>query len=127
MVELDMDPATLLLAVKTARDIFKGVKESVDLIPDPVEKQKVLTELALLEKQLSVKDVEFAKAFGYELCRGHFPPEIMLDMGDVWKCSACGKTMLTTQGQEKENARELEKMRASNPVTGNRIGTPKGW
>jgi hypothetical protein len=122
-----MDPATLALAVKTARDIFKGVKESVDLIPDPVEKQKALTELALLEKELAVKDVEFAKTFGYELCRGHFPPEIMLDTGDVWKCSVCGKTMLTTQGQEKESERELEKMRASHPIGGHRAGTPKGY
>jgi hypothetical protein len=127
MMKLEMGLATAIGIVKEAKGIFTLVKEAVALIPDPVKKQTALTELALLEKQLAAQDVEFAKGLDYELCRGHFPPEIMLDTGDVWKCSACGKTKLTAQGKEKENERELEKLRASNPIGGNKMGTPRGW
>jgi hypothetical protein len=99
------DVASLLLAVKAARDIFKGVKEALDLIPDSVEKQKALTDLALLEKQLAVKDVEFAKNIGFELCLAHVPiPGIMRDDGDFWRCTVegCTRTKLTAEGHSKE-------------------------
>ena len=122
-MELAMDPRSFFLAVKTARDIFKGVKEAVDLIPDPVERRKALTELALLEKQLAVKDVEFAKNFGYELCLAHaLIPGIMVDTGDEWKCTVegCGRTKLTAQGHYNEADRIMRQSGES------KIGTPDG-
>jgi hypothetical protein len=106
MVELDMDPSTLVLAVKAARDIFKGVKESIDLIPDPVQKAKALAELALLQQKLTANDVEIAKSIGYELCLAHVPiPGIMRDDGDVWRCTVegCNRTRLTAEGQAKQS------------------------
>lgn len=122
-----MPLAEIITTVKGAQAIFNVVKDAVSLIPDPVKKQTALAQLALLEKQLATQDAEFAKGLGYELCLGHFPPEIMLDTGEVWKCSVCGKTKLTAQGQEKENERELEKQRASHPIGGYRIGTRQGY
>jgi hypothetical protein len=117
-----MDAATLLLAVKNARDIFKGVKEAVDLIPDPVKKQRALAELTLLEKQLAVKDVELAKNFGFELCLAHYPPGIMVDTGDEWKClvEGCGRTKETAQGAYNKAKRLTD----GQPP---RMGTPRGW
>ena len=100
-----MSLAAIVGVVKGAQGILGVVKDSIALIPDPVKKQTALTELALLEKQLDTQDVEFAKSLDYELCRGHFPPEIMLDMGDFWRCSKCGRTTLTHQGQKKESDR----------------------
>jgi hypothetical protein len=119
-----VDQSSIALALKGTWEIFKGVKEAVALIPDPVQKAKALTELALLQQQLAAKDVEIAKSIGYELCLAHAPiPGIMVDTGDEWKCTmdGCKRTKPTEQGHYKDAERI---MRQSG---GSRIGTPHGY
>ena len=106
-----IDPAAIMLTVKSALDLFKTAKEAVNLIPDPVEKATALAKLALLEKEIGAKDIEVAKGFGYELCLAHAPiPGIMKDDGDYWRCTVegCNRFKLTAEGQSKESRRQME-------------------
>jgi hypothetical protein len=118
-----MDPQSIAVTLKGAWDIFKGVKEAVALIPDPVQKAKALTELALLQQQLSAKDIEIAKNIGYELCLAHAPiPGIMVDTGEEWRCTVegCPRTKETAQGAYNKAKRLSGGQR-------NSIGTPRGY
>jgi hypothetical protein len=103
-----IDPVTITAAVKSVFDLFKTAKEAVNLIPDPVEKATALAKLALLEQELTAKNIEIAKSFGYELCLAHVPiPGIMRDDGDYWRCTVpgCQRARLTAEGHSKESDR----------------------
>jgi len=65
-----------------------------------VEKATALAKLALLEQELTAKNIEIAKSFGYELCLAHVPiPGIMRDDGDYWRCTVpgCQRARLTAE------------------------------
>ena len=88
---MDIDIAALGQAVvmlKTAIDAVKGVTRK---LPEGDQKTEVETSLAQAERQLKLAEVQIASSLKYELCRNHFPPEIMLSPDGVkWKCHECG-------------------------------------
>jgi len=73
-----------------------ALKQAKDLLPDSSQKQEVSTAIESAERQLKIAESQTAHALGYELCRKHFPPEVMFSSDDQnWKCSACGNNKYT--------------------------------
>jgi len=68
------------------------LKQAVDLLPDGSKKAEAIATLERAEKEFKIAEAEAAKKLGYEFCRKHFPPEIMLlsDDEEYWVCRNCG-------------------------------------
>jgi hypothetical protein len=96
------DPLTVaagISAVKTTFDALRSaiglVKETRDLLPKDETTAVITAALVTAESSSRIAEAEVAKALGYELCRAHFPPVIMLQVGhhtaNADKFSATGK------------------------------------
>jgi hypothetical protein len=67
-----------------------AIKQAIDMLPEGSQKSKAETALEQAERQLRIAEAETAQGLGYELCRNHFPPEIMTSKDDKnWKCPTC--------------------------------------
>lgn len=75
-----------------------ALKQAKDLLPDTSQKQDLNVAIESAEKQLKIAESQTAHALGYELCRKHFPPEVMLSSDDKkWECPVCGNKKDTTK------------------------------
>jgi hypothetical protein len=72
-------------AVKTTFDAFRAVigllKDTKDLLPNDEKRAAITAALETAETTSKVAEAEVAKTLGYELCRAHFPPVVMLAVG----------------------------------------------
>lgn len=74
--------------VTTAITALKSLK---DLIPSGDKKRDIEIKLDEAEENMKIAQAEIAKGFDYQLCRRHFPPGVMLEVGPFKsKCNACG-------------------------------------
>jgi hypothetical protein len=65
-------------------------------LPDTPDKEEAQAALKQAEREFKTAEAEAAAGLGYELCRNHFPPEVMLSPDDeIWKCPECGNTKET--------------------------------
>jgi len=72
------------------------VKDATENLPESDQKTEVEATLTQAEKQLKLAEVQIANDLQYELCRQHFPPEIMLSANNkLWKCPKCGNQVDT--------------------------------
>lgn len=72
------------------------LREAMALWPDTPDKGKAQAALRKAEREFKTAEAEAAAGLGYEICRDHFPPEIMLSPDDkYWKCPKCGNTKNT--------------------------------
>jgi hypothetical protein len=111
MSDFDFDTvAKGAAAIKTSIDAFKGavglMREVKDALPPSKETETVGRALDEAEQTATIAEAQLAQALGYELCRSHFPPVIMLDVGfytdrqtgkpmSVFECAACGRLSRT--------------------------------
>lgn len=66
------------------------LKQAKDLLPDSTKKEEITEALKKAERELSLAESQVAHGLGYELCKNHFPPEIMLSIDEInWKCPKC--------------------------------------
>jgi hypothetical protein len=82
------DPLTVaagLSALKPAFDTMRSVigliRDTKDLLPNDQKTEAITAALATAESSSKIAEAEVANALGYELCRAHFPPVIMLAIG----------------------------------------------
>lgn len=88
-----MDVESLTQAVTGLKVVIDLAKQAKGLLPEGPQRESVAAKLEQAERQLRVAEGEIASNLDYELCRKHFPPEIMLSADDfVWECSKCGNT-----------------------------------
>jgi hypothetical protein len=67
-----------------------ALKQAIELLPDSSKKAEAAAALERAEREFKLAEAETARNLGYEVCRKHFPPEIMLSEDDmVWKCPKC--------------------------------------
>lgn len=86
-----MDIAPLAQGMTLLKGALDMVKQAKELMPDSSQKEDADIALAQAERQLKIAEGEIAGKLQYELCRNHFPPEIMLSSDDrVWTCPTCG-------------------------------------
>jgi hypothetical protein len=82
------DPLTIISgisAVKTTFDALRSaiglLKDTKDLLPKDEKTAAIAAALLTAESSSRIAEAEVAKALGYELCRAHFPPVVMLQVG----------------------------------------------
>ena len=93
-----MDVASLkeyLAAVATLMTILKNAK---DMIPKGPQRDDAERALAEAERALRISEANAAVALHYQICRGHWPPEIATSIGIVgyeekYQCPACQKIL----------------------------------
>jgi hypothetical protein len=103
MADLDLDLEAIAKgagAIKSAIDAFKGaiglLREAKDALPSSKNTEAVSKALDEAEKAAKIAEAELARAFGYQLCLHHFPPEVMIQTGYTrhgqaeFTCNACG-------------------------------------
>jgi hypothetical protein len=70
-----------------------ALKQVIDLLPDGSQKAEAAAALERAEREFRIAESETAKRLDYELCRKHWPPEIMLSESEeyeLWVCPKCG-------------------------------------
>jgi hypothetical protein len=70
---------------------LSALKQAIDLLPDSSKKADAASALERAEREFKIAEAEAANKLGYEVCRKHFPPEIMLSEDDtLWVCLKYG-------------------------------------
>jgi len=88
---MNFDYESLKQALGTLATMLGILKQARDLLPDGPKKLEINSAIENAEKQLKIAESQTAQGMGYELCKNHFPPEIMLSKDNkIWKCPTCG-------------------------------------
>jgi DNA repair exonuclease SbcCD ATPase subunit len=83
-------------ALKLALDLFKTAREQ---LPEG-QKKEVEAALDQAERKIALAESQIAQGLEYELCKAHFPPQVMLSKDDKhWKCPECGNEKVTGAGK----------------------------
>ena len=70
-----------------------ALKQAKDLLPDGSKKAEAEAALERAEREFQLAEAETARQLGYQLCKKHFPPEIMLSEDEhLWECPQCCNT-----------------------------------
>jgi DNA repair exonuclease SbcCD ATPase subunit len=85
---------------KQALNLFtmalNAAKQLKELLPKSSKTEAIETALQQAEHQFKLAASQTASSLGYELCRGHWPPEIMVSRDNrQWKCPTCGNELNT--------------------------------
>jgi hypothetical protein len=88
---MNIDIESIKLALGTFGTALTLLRQAKDLLPENSQKQELSIAIESAERQLKIAESQTAQSMGYELCKNHFPPEIMLSKDNkMWKCSICG-------------------------------------
>jgi hypothetical protein len=75
-------------AATAALGLAKQIKDS---LPQGSKKDEVDEALQKAERHLKLAESQIAEGLSYQLCRNHFPPEIMHSADERnWSCPQCG-------------------------------------
>jgi len=93
---MNIDIESVKQALSTVGIALGILKQAKDLLPDGSKKDEIDEALERAERQLKLAESQTALGMEYELCRDHFPPEVMTSKDDVnWECPVCGNTKYT--------------------------------
>ena len=85
-----MDIDALAQGIALLGSAADTLKKIIGMLPDNREKVEAEADLIRAERELQTAQAQIADELGYELCRNHFPPAIMLSADDeIWECSEC--------------------------------------
>ena len=94
---MNIDIESIKQALGTLGATLTLLKQAKDLLPENSQKQELIIAIESAERQLKIAESETAQGMGYELCKNHFPPEIMLSKDNkIWKCPKCGNEINNT-------------------------------
>jgi hypothetical protein len=86
-----MDTDSLAKGVGLFSAALAALRQALELLPDSTKKADAAAALERAEREFKLAEANMAKKLDFELCRKHFPPEIMLSEDDlVWECPKCG-------------------------------------
>ena len=95
MMNIDLDSVKQGLSTLTMA--LGLLKQAKDLIPKGPKKTNIDEALQQAERQLKLAESQVAHGLRYELCRKHFPPEVMLSSDNThWKCPVCENERATS-------------------------------
>ena len=99
---MNIDIDSIKQALSTLGTTLTLLKQAKDLLPENSQKQELNTAIESAERQLKIAESQTAQGMGYELCKNHFPPEIMLSTDNkIWKCPTCGNEIDKTPSPPK--------------------------
>jgi hypothetical protein len=86
-----MDPETLAKGIGLFASAVAALKQAIALLPDNSKRTEAEAALQQAERQFKIAEAQAATGLGHQLCRNHFPPEVMLSTdNDQWTCPNCG-------------------------------------
>jgi hypothetical protein len=89
---MSISPADIKSWSEAAAAALATLKVAKDLLPAGKKKQDAEKAIEAAERDLQVAHASAAKELGFELCRRHWPPGIMvMDDRDIYVCRDCGK------------------------------------
>ncbi len=93
-----MDFESLKQGLSAITMALATLKQAKDLLPDGGNKNKISENIEQAERQIKIAEAQIAQSMGYELCKNHFPPEIMISSDNKnWRCPACGNEIKPKQ------------------------------
>jgi hypothetical protein len=93
-----MDIDALAKGVGLFGSALTALKQAIDLLPDSSKKTNAAEALEKAARAFKTAEAESATKLGYQICRSHFPPEIMRSQDNMlWECPECGNRINTTQ------------------------------
>lgn len=94
-----MDMDALAKGVGLFTSALAALKQGIALLPDGHKKAEAADALERAEREFKIAEAEAAGKLGYEICRNHFPPGIMVSKDERnWQCPQCGNTMDRFEG-----------------------------
>lgn len=88
-----MDIDSLAKGLGLFGSALTALKQVITLLPDNSKKAEVIAYLEKAEREFRIAESKSATNLGYEICRQHFPPVIMLSKDDKnWECPECHNT-----------------------------------
>jgi hypothetical protein len=86
-----MDIGALTQGITLLGSAVDTIKKVIDTLPDNPRKEEAEVALEKAEDKFKTAQARIADELGYELCRQHFPPEVMLSADNkYWTCPECG-------------------------------------
>jgi len=86
-----MDIDSLAKGIGLFSSAIIAVKQAIELLPDNPKKNDAKTAVERAEREFKIAEAQVATKLGYQVCRKHFPPEIMLSEDNAnWTCPNCG-------------------------------------
>ena len=114
--------------IKGILDVIRAglgaLKDAKDIAGSGPAAEEIGRRIEDAERTIATAEAQFAKALGYQLCRRHWPPAIMLAAGEDprtfaerWKCPDCGEQRpseaeLTRRAQHAEAGANRRSLRA---------------
>jgi hypothetical protein len=87
---MDFDFGTVKEAFTAATAALGLAKQIKDSLPQGSKKDEVDEALQKAERQFKLAESQLAQGLGYQLCKNHFPPQIMLSADERnWRCPEC--------------------------------------
>ena len=93
-----MDLNLIISGIQSLKSLVELFKTGRELVSES-QRETFDKTVAQTEKQLKIAEAEIAKGLGYTICRKHWPPEIMLEIGQtdkynvpISKCPQCYDT-----------------------------------
>jgi hypothetical protein len=88
-----MDIDSLAKGIGLFSSALTTLKQMIALLPDNSKKEDAIAYLERAEREFKIAESESATNLGYQICRQHFPPVIMLSKDDKnWECPECHNT-----------------------------------
>lgn len=92
-----MDMDSLIKGTGILITVLNQLKQIASLLPNNSDKSELLEKLEIAMRELKKAEAETATSLGYEICRAHFPPGVMLSKDNKnWECPDCHN--ITTTG-----------------------------
>ena len=88
-----MDIDSLAKGIGLFGSALTTIKQIIALLAENSKKADVIAYLERAEREFKIAESQIATSLGYEICRQHFPPIIMLSKDDEnWECPECHNT-----------------------------------
>lgn len=92
-----MDLDAMAKGVGLFSGALAALKQAMDMLPDNFKKAEMAATLERAEREFKLAEANMAKKLDYQMCRKHFPPEVMLTADETnWECPKCGNTRNTS-------------------------------
>jgi hypothetical protein len=93
---MNIDLNALKESLMSMASALTMLKQLIDSMPNGRKREEATAALKQAERQLKLAEAQTMQSLGYEMCRNHELPEIMLSKDDLnWECPKCNNKKYT--------------------------------
>lgn len=93
-----MEPSDIGGIIGALRGAIGLVRDVINSLPTNDKKKALKDSIESIDRKMKEVDADIAVKFGYQICRSHFPPAVMLEDTEkrfLFRCPECGKEINT--------------------------------